>query len=379
MTRRAGMRGQPLLLFGAVLTGWLAFRIALWESPFTPRFEPPAPKARPATMTAMAVRPIPKPESGAAHSRPGRGAAAFVFDLLPERPRLLAAPFAPYTSSLPVPPPPLPLLAMGPASRAPLAKQAETLGDDRLLVEDLAPRQAPAAGLTQRHVSAVRWSGDGWLLVRRDSAPGVPGPALSDRPGYGRSQVGAVVRYALAFGDPVRAQVHVRAAAALSGPREREVAAGLSLRPLPGVPLRAVAEARLGETGIGAGRGTSLRLRPAVYAVTEFPPLTLPLGSRAEAYLQGGYVGGDFATPFVDGQARVERSLARAGKGELSVGVGVWGGAQRASSRLDVGPTAAVAFQLGAMRGRLAADYRFRLAGKARPASGPALTLSAGF
>src|SRR5690606_17366531 len=83
MTRRAGMRGQPLLLFGAVLTGWLAFRIALWESPFAPRFEPPAPKARPATMAAMAVRPISRPESGTAHSRPGRGAAAFVFDLLP--------------------------------------------------------------------------------------------------------------------------------------------------------------------------------------------------------------------------------------------------------------------------------------------------------
>lgn len=371
MTRRAGMRGQPLLLFGAVLTGWLAFRIALWESPFTPRFEPPAPKARPAT---IAVRPISKPGNGTAHPQLGRGAAAFAFDPLPGRPRPVAAPFAPYASSLPVP---QPLLAMGPASHAPLDKQPGTLGDDRSLVEDLAPRQAPAAGLAQRHVSAVRWSGDGWLLLRRDGAPGVPGPALSDRPGYGRSQVGAVVRYALAFGDPVRAQAHVRAAAALSGPREREVAAGLSLRPLPGVPLRAVAEARLGETG--TGRGTSPRVRPAVYAVTEFPPLTLPLGSRAEAYLQGGYVGGDFATPFVDGQARVERSLARAGKGELSVGVGVWGGAQRASSRLDAGPTAAVAFQLGAMRGRLAADYRFRLAGKARPVSGPALTLSAGF
>ena len=36
-------------------------------------------------------------------------------------------------------------------------------------------------------------------------------------------------------------------------------------------------------------------------------------------------------------------------------------------------------FRVGEARGRLAADYRFRVAGDAEPRSGPALTVSAGF
>ena len=59
--------------------------------------------------------------------------------------------------------------------------------------------------------------------------------------------------------------------------------------------------------------------------------------------------------------------------------MGAWGGAQDGASRLDIGPSAAVSFRLGEGRGRVAADYRIRVAGEAEPASGPALTLSAGF
>ena len=118
-------------------------------------------------------------------------------------------------------------------------------------------------------------------------------------------------------------------------------------------------------------------------AVTEFPPVSLPLGTRGEAYVQGGYVGGRSATAFVDGQARVERPVVRSGEAEVTAGVGAWGGAQKGAARLDIGPTAAVSFRLGprsfGARGRVAADYRIRVAGDAEPASGPALTLSAGF
>jgi len=44
-----------------------------------------------------------------------------------------------------------------------------------------------------------------------------------------------------------------------------------------------------------------------------------------------------------------------------------------------VGPSAGISFRLGEAQGRVAADYRFRVAGNAEPASGPALTLTAGF
>ena len=132
-------------------------------------------------------------------------------------------------------------------------------------------------------------------------------------------------------------------------------------------------EGRLGETD----RGT--RARPAAYAVTELPTFRLPAGMHAEIYAEAGYVGGAFATPFVDGQAHVGRPLASLAGIELSVGAGAWGGAQDDASRLDVGPTAILSFRLGKGFARIAADYRFRAAGNAEPQSGPALTVSAGF
>ena len=75
----------------------------------------------------------------------------------------------------------------------------------------------------------------------------------------------------------------------------------------------------------------------------------------------------------------MERPVAEVGDLGLRVGAGAWGGAQEGASRLDVGPTAAETFRLGDVRARLAADYRVRVAGEAEPASGPALTVSAGF
>ena len=148
---------------------------------------------------------------------------------------------------------------------------------------------------------------------------------------------------------------------------------GLSARPLARIPIRVAVEGRLGETD----RGT--RVRPAAYAVTELAPFGLPAGIRAEIYAQAGYVGGTFSTAFFDGQAHLDRPLARRGGIEVSAGTGAWGGAQEDASRLDVGPTATVSFRLRKGFGRIAADYRFRVAGNAEPASGLALTVSAGF
>ncbi|AKH42484.1 hypothetical protein FHS61_000254 [Altererythrobacter atlanticus] len=160
---------------------------------------------------------------------------------------------------------------------------------------------------------------------------------------------------------------------AISGPHERELAAGLSARPLPGIPLRLAAELRASE---GAFHD---EIRPAAYVVSEFLPMRLPHGLRAETYFQAGYVGGRYATAFFDGQARIEREFAQWKDFRLGAGSGVWGGAQQGSSRLDIGPAATATFPLGPARARLSAEYRFRVAGDAKPDSGPALTLSAGF
>ena len=145
------------------------------------------------------------------------------------------------------------------------------------------------------------------------------------------------------------------------------------MRPIPGLPLRVLAEGRATRTINGT------IMRPAAALVSELPPARLPLGLRGETYLQAGYVGGRGATAFVDGQARLERPLVHAGGFALRAGGGVWGGAQRGASRLDVGPTATVSFRLGAAQSRVSADYRWRVAGNAAPGSGPVVTLSAGF
>jgi hypothetical protein len=166
----------------------------------------------------------------------------------------------------------------------------------------------------------------------------------------------------------------VRATAALTGSREAEAAAGFSARPLAGFPVVAAVELRVTHD---PGR---TELRPAVLVYTELAPFALPLQLRGEAYGQAGYVGGKAATGFVDGQLRLERCVASIGKAELRAGAGAWGGAQKGVSRLDVGPTATLAIWLGAAASaRLGVDWRFRVAGNAAPASGPAITLSAGF
>ena len=221
----------------------------------------------------------------------------------------------------------------------------------------------------RRKRSGARWSADGWLLLRRGDADSIQ----ASRPSYGRSQAGGVVRYHLAATSPLRPRVYLRASAALAGPREQEAALGISARPADRLPIRVAAEARVAENSGGT------RIRPAAYAVTEVPPLRVPLGMTAEVYAQAGYVGGDFATAFADGQARLDRAVFQRRDTELSGGVGIWGGAQKGASRLDIGPTAALSFRIRGARARVEAGYRFRVAGAAAPASGPTLTLSAGF
>jgi hypothetical protein len=384
MSQGAAFRGQPLLLLAALILGWLALRAALWQPPFEAE-EPPvfAKAAEPAAPTVVAAEE--SAETGMLVAAPSETAGPAPFErpvLAPLEPLLVSEPLDRID---PIPEPIVPPLEPAPPRAV--------IGHNLLMMAGLSQMEVPPALLaylqaaqppnpgipaaapmltaipSRANTGPSRWSADGWLFLRQDTTT----PILSGRPSYGRSQAGAVVRYRLASESALQPQAYLRASTALAGPREQEIAAGVAARPLAAVPLRLAVEARIDETARGA------RLRPAVFAVTEFPPLRLPLGARAELYAQGGYVGGDYATAFVDGQARVERPLARIGEAELTAGAGAWGGAQKGAARLDIGPTAAVSFRLGDARGRVAADYRFRVAGEAEPSGGPSLTLSAGF
>ena len=384
---RVGIRGQPLLVLMALLGGWVALRAALWQSPFPPLLDAHAiagiPRARPTT-ARLRADPI-------GRSRvPAQAPWALPGPLDAPNAAPLPAPWrattAPGEHSATLPPP----VADG------LSPVQRAVGQQLLLAaafshmelpsgiaayftspkgasraaRELAANAGPDVQPAVMTIAPNRWSGDGWLLLRRDSAGGL----AAGQPSYGRSQAGAVLRYRLDRASGHRPVAYTRVTRALAGPPETEVAVGLAARPIAGMPVSVAGEVRAYDGP------THRELRPAAFAVTELPPAKLPLGLRGEAYAQAGYVGGRYATAFVDGQGRVDVKVARLGSNsEVRAGAGVWGGAQKHAARLDIGLSATVGFRLGQTLSRLAVDYRWRVAGNAEPTSGPALTISAGF
>ena len=388
-------RGQPLAVLGFVLASWIGVRAAVWEPPFAlPRLVEASPRAWPAPNVPpqMALR-DPDGESGAVVAGADPPAASSqTRDVLQPQPLR-----APPDSALPLasgirealqpPQPPAPGAGQVPFDPPRLAAAHQLLylaalgqlplpPSLALLAASPQPAQNPPPMLTAlSSPAAPRWSGDAWLLVRRGSG-GLA--AASGFTAYGASQAGGVIRFALAPASPHAPQAYLRVSRALGGFDESELAAGLSARPFANLPLRLLGEAR-----VQRGAGVT-RVRPAASLVSEFPPLRLPLGIAGEAYAQVGYaaapIGGRHgATAFFDVQAIADRKLASVGPAELRLGGGVWSGGQKGATRLDLGPRASLRLATGPATSRLALDWRFRIAGNATPASGPTLTLSAGF
>jgi hypothetical protein len=387
MKRRTVRRGQPLVVFVVMLGGWTLARYAAWtllgSDPFM--HDPVA-----AGTPVPAVRQV--------HQAPQAAAQAPVVRFVEAAPLRGPTPqFAPMPSVTPMPhavapdpglAPQPPVTTLSPAPPVAAEDKVVALGGHQLLwlaaVSRIPLPPEVAKAMSAVPASAIspappapakskssRWSGDSWVLLRDNSGPaGLAAIGGS----YGASQAGAVLRFRLDTSSARKPSAYLRLTGALNGTREQEVALGLSARPIRRLPLVAMAEVR-------ASRFTGgTRLRPAAAVVTELPPMNLPLKLRAEAYGQAGWVGGNGATGFVDGQLRIDRKLASVAGTELRAGGGIWGGAQKGASRLDVGPSANLSLRLGdTASARVSADWRFRVAGSAAPSSGPALTLSAGF
>lgn len=221
-----------------------------------------------------------------------------------------------------------------------------------------------------------RWTADGWVYVRGGASTNGPvGGTVASYAGYGGSQAGAVLRYALGRGkhDPT---AFLRMSGSLGSGigSYRETAAGISVRPLPSFPVSVMAELRSQQSAAG------LTLRPAATVVTHIAPQKLPNEFQAELYGQAGYVAGKGATAFYDGQAVVDRPMGVVGKsGSLRAGAAVWAGGQAGASRVDLGPTASARLPAGRATVRVSVDWRFRVAGNAQPGSGLAATVAAGF
>ena len=217
-----------------------------------------------------------------------------------------------------------------------------------------------------------RWfSGDGWLFLREGGAA-TPGGGPGG-PAYGQSQVGAVLWWDAAPGTALRPRMYLRGTKALAGDGAGEAALGLSVRPAERMPVFLHAEMR------ATVRPQSHELRPALFVTAGGEREGLPLGLAVRGYGQAGWVGGDFQTGFVDGSVTARREVARFDLGRVDAGAGLWGGAQKGASRLDIGPSASLDLDIGDAPIRVSADYRIRVAGDAAPPSGAALTLSTGF
>lgn len=379
-------RGQPVIALAMILTLWIAARVTLI-----------AVEADPVAAQSQLAGDTPPPHMAATSAQPtvpvapGQHDAGLATLAVPDVPRLADAggmqrfeharaadfryPAAQRHVGRVLRPATAAAVERATADEAPDSDGAELNGPR--LTYLAAPRQQgddpPPEPVRPR---LRRWSADSWLLVRSgNQAPGLAARAAA----YGGSQAGAVLRYGFAPASALRPQAYLRASTALgTSERQNEAALGLMVRPVRRLPI-----ALLGEWRLQAQSG-QIRTRPVVMAVTELPPLRLPYGVEAEAYAQGGWAGGPDATPFYDLSAILQRRVLRPVHGiQMSAGGGVWSGGQRGAARVDVGPRVELRGMVGPPSRRIGVrvgvDWRFRVAGRAEPGSGPALTVAAGF
>ena len=196
-----------------------------------------------------------------------------------------------------------------------------------------------------------------WALLRGQSG----GATLASGSTLGGSQAGARLTYA--FTPQLAAQL--RTSSPVGGGRGLEVALGARYQPLRSLPVWINAERRqsIGDYG---------RSDFALFAEGGLYQQPLPWKFMLDAYFQGGVVGIRDRDLFIDGAFTATRPVFR----NYSAGFGVWGGAQPGLYRVDVGPRLSMQVRSNV---RVHADWRQRLAGKADPGSGPALTLAADF
>ncbi len=283
----------------------------------------------------LLVAPVPDPADGAA----GRAGG-----VRPPRPDAAAPP-------------------QSPGDRATAAYAALAAGDRREAVRLFDAALAgddPRAPEWQRQRDRLtrRWSAAAYSIVRARSREAATVPVL------GGSQSGAAIAFIPDPLSPRPLALTLRGTAAHDdGGRSSFVAAGVQWRPFTGV---AVAAERLVAIGPEARNEWAVRL--AAGGDRRIGRLHLT------GYGEGGIIGG---APYAAVQARAAAAFDLH-QVALEPGGGAWASFQHDRTtvdRVDIGPG------LVARLGHIAveADYRFRVAGNAAPASGPVLTVSAAF
>ncbi|MBB4152283.1 hypothetical protein GGQ80_000159 [Sphingomonas jinjuensis] len=324
--------GRPLRFLAIVLLGWTSLRaVALW-----PEGEPPGPAALVGVAEAVPVeRPL--------RPRPGRVVAVQV---VPAPVRLGHAP----RHRLPIVPRAASPTAVPAAGSPPLGGHVPA-----------APAIPPPVAPPPLALPPKRWAVSAWAIARGGNASALLGGQL------GASQTGLRATYMI--DRRRRLALSARLAAPLSG-RGREAGLGIDWQPTA-LPLHVIAEQRIALDGGRSG--------PALLVVGGIAPTRVAGPIELEGYAQGGAVARGRVEPFADGSARLTLPLVERAGWRLDIGAGAWAGGQRGAARADIGPTLGLAVPVAGRRLRLTADWRERVAGRARPGSGPALSLGTDF
>lgn len=180
--------------------------------------------------------------------------------------------------------------------------------------------------------------------------------------------MGARLDYRLGEG----VSLYGRVSRALTGLSSEEAALGLAWR-AGNLPFSVLAERRQ-RIGPGGRNGFALLVAGGLNPREVAPRVEL------DGYVQAGIIGLPGRDAFIDGKSSIGYRLRSASSGfDVTLGGAVSGSAQPGVERLDVGPELRVRVPIGPASLRLSAEYRARIAGQARPSSGPAITLVSDF
>jgi hypothetical protein len=334
-------RAAPFRFLGMLLGGWICARAALLSIGSVPQASPAAPFSPVAPASAEPAAP-PDPAAtawlalaGISRQRAGTAPSARP-DMNVRSTAVLAAAGVGATR-----------MEQEPSRPDVAAEPSRTTG--------IGPAAAISSPLPARR---DRWSGSAWLLARDDFGQ----PSLAPGGTLGGSQVGGRLMYRLDRHWSLSARAYLP----LRRPAGAEIAAGVDWRPFLSIPISLLVERRqaLGDEGRSA------------FSLTAYGGFTQAVGRRfrIDGYAQAGLVGLRSRDAFVDGSLRAVATLGR-----FEAGAGLWGAAQPGASRLDFGPSISYRLPIARTPLRIEADWRFRIAGDARPASGPALVLAADF
>lgn len=364
---------RPSLRFlGLAVVGWVGVRAAalgILPGGELFRVEPSEPETPPIVATQFPpIEPVAlaAPEPAQAQYPPYYSTAAY-YPQQPVRPVMVPVYYAaPVSAPVAAPshrydeyplPPRRSLYASTPALNVPTSSLAAI---SRPAHSPIPAEEVPAAPPLRPRLDRLQLSS--WALLRNQDTGVAGSRSLASGGQLGASQAGARVLYNFNHQLAISARMSSEV-----GRRGGEVAGGIRIQPLVRFPVWLTAERRQRVGRFGGGRNDF-----ALFAEAGVYQRPLPGRFSFDGYLQGGVVGVKTRDLFIDGALTATRQVYR----NFSIGFGVWGGAQPGLSRLDAGPRLTMQVRRNV---KVHADWRQKLAGNARPGSGPALTLSGDF